>query len=158
MRWITVLLIMVLGGCQSLPGVASWSRIQAPSIWPLWERYQQCRTAADPAQLHRAIEHLEQGVTTGVTPPAWVAALGIQVTPQPLRTSVDPAALGAACTVRAAMLFQATGLVDEARALYHRVLARYDTQELVYYREQAIEALRQLDAQVVAFRPGSIGR
>jgi len=152
MRWISCVLIILLGGCQTLRGSDSWIRTQPPSVWPLWERYQQCRTATDPIQLQAALDHLEQAIITGVTPPAWIAVLGVQVTRQPLRTSVDPEALAAACSVRAAMVSQAIGRDDEARALYQRVLARYSTQELTYYREQAIEALRLLDVQLVALR------
>ncbi|MDP3089310.1 MAG: hypothetical protein Q8N04_01425 [Nitrospira sp.] len=152
MRWISCVLIMVLGGCQTLRGSDSWIRTQLPSVWPLWERYQQCRTATDPTQLQAVLDHLEQAMITGVTPPAWIAVFGVQVSRQPLRTSVDPEALAAACTVRAAMVSLGIGRDAEARALYQRVLARYGTQELAYYRDQAIEALRHLDAQLVALR------
>lgn len=146
------MLIMFLCGCQTLQGSDSRIRTQPSAVWLLWERYQQCRTATDPLQLQAVLDHLEQAMITGVTPPAWIAVFGVQVIRQPLRTSVDPQALVAACTVRAAMASQAIGRDGDARALYQRVLAKYGTQELSYYRGQAVEALRQLDAQLVALR------
>lgn len=153
MRGIITLLLMFLGGCQSLPGSDAWTRAQPPSsVWSLWERYQQCRTTTDLDQLRVAIDDLDQAMITGVTPPAWIVAFGVQGARHPLRTSVDPEALGAACTIRAAMVFQTTGRFDEARAFYHRVLTRYGALESAYYREQAITALQRLDAQILARR------
>lgn len=74
---------------------------------------------------------------------------------QPLRTSVDPQALGAACTIRAAEVMAEAARITEARALYQHVLERYSKREWVYYADQAKEALVGLQDStpaVVAFR------
>ena len=63
---------------------------------------------------------------------------------QPLRTSVDPQALGAACTLRVATVMTAMNHPEEARALYQRVLARCRHCEWTYYVDQAKEALAGL--------------
>ena len=75
---------------------------------------------------------------------------------QPLRTSVDPQALGASCTIRAAGVMAEAARITEARALYQRVLARYSNREWAYYVDRAKEALAGLQDStpaVVAFRP-----
>ena len=71
-------------------------------------------------------------------------AWGDHVTNQPLRTVVDPQALGAACTFRAAAVMAEAEHLTEARALYRRVLARYSNRESAYYVDQAKEALAGL--------------
>ncbi|MEP6933647.1 MAG: hypothetical protein ABI988_06880 [Nitrospirota bacterium] len=47
------------------------------------------------------------------------------MTNQPLRKAVDPQALEAACTLKAAAVMAETKHLTEARALYQRMLARY---------------------------------
>ena len=71
------------------------------------------------------IEQCERVVLARVEPPSWMRALGDHVTNQPLRTAVDPQALEAACTLRAAAVMAEAKHLTEARALYQRVLARY---------------------------------
>ena len=71
-------------------------------IMPQWERYQHCLVATDHEELGLIIEQFERVVAEGAEPPFWMKAWGDHVTNQPLRTSVDPQALGAACTLRAA--------------------------------------------------------
>ncbi|RPH77228.1 MAG: hypothetical protein EHM80_12960 [Nitrospiraceae bacterium] len=80
---------------------------------PLWEQYQQCLVATDPMELALIIEQFERVVSEGAEPPSWMKAWGNHVKNQPLRTSVDPQALGAACTLRAA------GVMAEAEYLWH---------------------------------------
>jgi hypothetical protein len=56
-------------------------------------------------------------------------AWGDHVANQPLRTSVDPQALGAACTLRAAGVMAEAERMTEARVLHQRVLERYSKRE-----------------------------
>ena len=123
---------------------------------PLWEGYQQCLVTTDPTELVMIIDLLERVRLARAEPPSWMRAWGEHVTTQPLRTSVDPQALGAACTLRAAAVMAEAEHLTEARALYQRVLARYSSRDWAYYVDQATEALAGLqDAAptVVAFRP-----
>jgi len=122
---------------------------------PLWERYQQCLVATDPTELVLIIDQFERVMLVGAAPPSWMRAWGNHVMSQPLRTSVDPKALAAACTLRAAAMMAKAEHLAEARALYQRVLARYAHRDWAYYVDQANEALGSLsDAApaVVAFR------
>jgi len=123
---------------------------------PLWERYQQCLVTTDPTELVLIIEQFERVMLAGAEPPSWMRAWGHHVTTQPLRTAVDPQALGAACTLRAAAVMAEAAQVTEAQALYQRVLARYSNRDWAYYVDQAKEALAGLQNSapaVVALRP-----
>ena len=125
---------------------------------PLWERYQQCLVITDPTELVLIIDQFERVVPAGVEPPFWMRAWGRHVTTQPLRTAVDPQALGAACTLRAATVMAEAEHLAEAQALYQRVLARYSSRDWAYYVDQAKAALAGLQDSapaVVAFRPSS---
>ncbi len=129
-----------------------------PPIMLLWERYQQCLVTTDPAELVLIIDQLERVMLARVEPPSWMRAWGRHVMSQPLRTAVDPQALGAACTLRAAAVMAETEHLTEARALYQRVRARYSSRDWAYYVNQANEALAGLQDSaptVVAFRSRS---
>ncbi len=123
---------------------------------PLWEGYQRCLVTTDPAELARIIDQFERVMLTGAEPPPWMRAWGPHVMRQPLRTAVDPWALGASCTLRAAVVMKAMHDRPAAQTFYQRVLARYSNRDLAYYVEQAKEALASLStASVVALRAGS---
>ncbi len=80
---------------------------------PLWERYQQCLVTTDLTELVLIIDQFERVMPAGSAPPSWMRAWGHHVTNQPLRTAVDPQALGAACTLRAAaVMIEAEHLME----------------------------------------------
>ena len=149
------LLTLLLGSCH---GVSTFetSEEAASSVMPQWQRYQQCLTEGDATVLLRFIEDFERSETlTGPEPPAWMKPLGAHVAPQPLRTSVDPYELGAACTMRAAALLAGSDRLAEAGLLYQRILARYPAPAFAYYRRRAQAALASLpqsDPPIVAVR------
>lgn len=125
---------------------------------PLWERYQQCLTATDPTELFLIIEQFDHVGLEGPTPPCWMKIRGDYVKSQPVRTAVDPQALGAACTLRVAGLMVEAQHLTEGRALYRHVVARYSSRDLAYYIDQAKEALAALETSalvVVVLRPSS---
>ena len=126
---------------------------------PLWESYQHCLAATDPTELFLIIEQFERVVSEGAEPPSWMRAWGDHVANQPLRTSVDPQALGAACTIRAAEVMVEPERMTEARALYQRVRTRYSSRDVTYYVDQAREGLVGLQDSVpavAAFHPNRV--
>jgi hypothetical protein len=123
---------------------------------PLWEHYQHCLVTSDPTELALIVEKFELVERAEVEPPAWMRAWGHHVMSQPVRTAIDPQALRAACTLRAAAVMAEAEELKEAQALYRRVLARYSSREWAYYVDQAKAALVSLQdsaSVVVAFRP-----
>lgn len=154
MRVQIAVLILFLSGCEGLP-LFERGEGRAPSIMPLWSRYQECLTTSEPSALRQIVGQFDQVVLAGSEPPAWMKPWGSHVTRQPLRTTVDPQALGAACTLRTARVLAEQDHAAEARSLYERLLIRYPQPQLTYYHDQAREALASLpqnDPAVIAFR------
>ncbi|HKY70690.1 MAG TPA: hypothetical protein VJL88_02120 [Nitrospira sp.] len=143
MRRMIGLLTVVLTGCHGLMFV-DVPQERNPQIMPLWEQYQRCQAATDPDELIRIVDHIDTVTITGVMPPAWLNGWGPHVRPQPVRATVDPRAIGAACTLRAAAAAASTDRVADARALYERVLIHYAGRDWAYYTAQAREALARL--------------
>src|SRR5262245_57533049 len=144
MRWLACLLTILLGGCHSVSVLERPTAQTPPSIMPLWERYQECLVTTDPSAFASIIHQLEGVMLVGAEAPAWMRRWGPHVATQPIRTSVDPQALGVACTLRAAAVMAEAKHLTEARALYQRVLARYPHREWAYYVDQAKEGLAGL--------------
>ena len=159
MYWIICLFFLLLTGCQGLPRLDQWETAVPPSVMPLWERYQQCLEANEPATLLQLVEQFEQVMLAGPEPPTWMRSWNLHVRRQPLRTAVDPHALGAACTIRAAKVMAGQDRILEARALYERLISRYTQPEWAYYHGQAQEALASLpilDVALIASVPRPI--
>jgi len=128
-------------------------------IMPLWERYQQCLASTNPEELVLIIEQFERAMLTNTEPPSWMRGLGHHVMSQPTRISVNPKALGAACTLKAAALLVETEHLTEARALYQRILARYTSSEWSYYVDRAKDGLAKLSTSappVLAFHTDQV--
>lgn len=150
MRQTSLLLILLLTGCQGLPAPDRLDTAPQSPVMAVWERYQQCLVTDEPGRLLRLVEHIERIMLTGPEPPDWMKFWSPHVRRQPLRTAVDPRALGAACTLRAARLMAEQDRLAEARDLYQRVLSRYPRQAWAYYHEQAREALASLPDEAPA--------
>jgi hypothetical protein len=155
MRWTVCLLIIFLSGCQGMPLLNQLTEDAPPSVMPLWEHFQHCLVTTDPTELALIIEKFDAVPQAEVEPPTWMRAWGKHVTGQPVRTAVDPQALGAACTLRAAAVMAEAERQMEAQALYRRVLERYSSRDWAYYVDLAKEKLTALQdptSAVVALR------
>lgn len=150
------LLIILLSGCHGVSLLDGTSAEPPSPIMPLWESYQHCLAATDPTELVLIVERFERVVSEGAESSSWMKAWGHHVTNQPRRTSVDPQALGAACTLRATGVMAEAEFMPEARALYQRVLARYSNRGWAYNVDRAKAALAGLQDStpaVVVFGP-----
>lgn len=136
-----MLITLILTGCQGISTIEQWMAQPVPSIMPFWETYQRCMTTTDPHVLVHSVEQLERAMLEAPEPPDWMKTWGGHVVRQPLRTAVDPQALGAACTLRVATVMVKTQRLPEARTFYYRVLAHYPDPQLSYYTNQAKDAL-----------------
>jgi hypothetical protein len=144
MRWAVCLISIFLCGCQGVLVLEGPAENALMPIMPLWERYQQCLVSTNPGEIVLIIDQFEQATHAGAEPPSWLRAWGHHVMSQPLRTAVDPQALGAACTLRVAALMVEAKRLTEARVFYQRILARYSDSNWAYYLDQAKEALVSL--------------
>jgi len=155
MSWIVCLVLLLVSGCQGLPRLDQWETAAPPSVMPLWERYRQCLDSKEPDTLLQLVEQFEQVMMEGPEPPTWMRSWNLPVVRQPLRTAVEPQALGAACTIHAALVMAERHRLPEAGALYERVISHYSRQDWAYYHEQAknlLASLPHLDPAIVAFR------
>ena len=143
MHWMVGLLTIVLAGCHGL-SLLDVPPEGNPEIMPLWEQYQRCRVATNPDELLHLVQHFDAVMVESAMPPAWLNVWGPHVKPQPLRTAVDPQAIGAVCTLRAAAILVEEARVSEAWTMYERVLARSADSDRQYYALQAKEALARL--------------
>lgn len=144
MRIATIVLTVILAGCQGLSPFDRWAAESVLSIMPLWDTYQRCTATTDVQVLLHSVEQLERATLEGSEPPDWMKQWGDHVMRQPLRTTVDPRMLSAACTMRTAFVLTEQARVAEAITLYRRVIAHYPDRELHYYVAQAKEALAML--------------
>jgi hypothetical protein len=113
--------MLLLTGCQALiPPVDQVAREQA--FDRSWEFYRDCRRADLAAILAQA--------------PRWerLAAAPVQ---RPVRLSVDPRALAAACAVHTGNLALSQGERELAAELYSLVIDRYPDPDYAYYVAQA---------------------
>ena len=155
MRWTVCLFTILLSGCHGLSLLERPSENALIPIMPLWERYKQCQASTNPEELLSMVEQFERTTLTGAEPPSWMRPLGHHVMNQPPRVAVDPKALGAACTLRAAELLVKAERMAEAEVLYRQVLVRYSNPDWIYYVDRAKEALVRISGSlptVLAFR------
>jgi len=89
----------------------------SPPIMRLWAHYQQCLVTTDPMEFVFIIDQRESVVPARTEPLSWMRAWGQHVANQPLRMAIDPQALGAACTLRAAAVMAKAEHLMEARAV-----------------------------------------
>ncbi len=148
MRWTVCLITILLTGCQGLSLLDRPTGNSLVPIMPLWERYQQCLASTNPEGLVLVIEQFERTTLTVAEPPSWMRALGYHVMNQPPRIAVDPKALGAACTLRAAELLVKAERLAEAQVLYRQVLVRYSNPDWIYYVDRAKEALVRISGSL----------
>lgn len=146
------LLAICLTGCQSVDPATSTTQAKRESFSKLWKLYEQCRAKQDL-----------EAVLAQEAPLAREAALNNQpqedfpnpmmndkTYQQPLRVVVDPKALAADCTLRAAGLAAQEGRLSKAKDLYAAVLHRYPESVYALYTDRARHGLAHLD-QMLAF-------
>ncbi len=63
-----------------------------------------------------------------------------------VRLSADPAAMAAACALRAGHVAQGKGDLSSAREMFQMIVTHFPQPRYAYYRDQARERLQQLNA------------
>jgi hypothetical protein len=136
-----LMVVTALVGCQAFIPSAHIATTE-DQFYALWTIYTRCLKSsdlgalgADADRLQRAARASALGVTTGRIP-----------APLPLRLSVDPAAMSAACAVHAGHMAVSQGQPSFARHLFRSVVSVYAAPQYAYYAEQARAGLSRLDA------------
>jgi hypothetical protein len=136
-------LIVALSGCHVR---ISQDHLAMPEdrFRSLWTVYRHCLDSSDPDAtrvdsdwLRRAVE-LAWDNALALPTPVWLIAK------LPVRLSVDPNAMSAACTLHAAHTALAEGRPSAAVQLFHSVMSLYLDDEYSYYVAQARTGLTRL--------------
>ncbi|MEP6888946.1 MAG: hypothetical protein ABI945_11595 [Nitrospirales bacterium] len=131
-------------GARRLPGLYSDSgmAMTEDQFRAMWTIYARCLNSSDlevlrvdADRLHHAAQASAPGVETGRFS-----------APPPLRLSVDPAAMSAACAVHAGHMAMSQGHPSSARQLFRSVVSVYSASQYAYYAEQARAGLLRLES------------
>jgi len=148
--WLTIVLIlpMAISGCgtnrQSLtPALTDNGRFMG-----LWAIYSRCSRSEDPDAMRVDTHRLSLAVE--VMDPAADPIPPESEEPAPMepsvRLSADPAAMAAACALRAGQVAQEMGRPSFAREMFQMIVTDFPQPRYRYYVAQAREGLERLDA------------
>ncbi|MCC2639683.1 MAG: exported protein of unknown function [Nitrospira sp.] len=142
------ILSIVLAGCQSFQQAGQEPALRSTSVMSMWDLYRHCQSSGDVETVLSAAKQLQQSADTHVGQPADLPMnLDRFVTKQPVRTTVDPKALAASCTLQAARTSLNAGREEEAEQLLHAVVVSYPEDDYTFYVARAkvwIEELHPL--------------
>ena len=143
MKVTSIILIVVLAGCQVF---SKPEHVSPPaSVMSLWDLYRDCQKSGDVEVALLAAQRLRQSADTHVVPTADLpGGLDRLVRKQPVRTTVDPKAMAASCTLQAARASLDAGRHKEAEQLLHSLVRSYPEMEYAFYVEQAKLWMRDL--------------
>jgi len=140
---------MLLAGCQLFDAPTQSPAVRSTSVMSMWELYRHCQSSGDVETVLSAAKQLQQSADTHVVPaPDVPKSLDRFVTKQPVRTTVDPKALAASCTLQAARTSLSAGREQEAEQLLYAVVLSYPESDYTFYVAQAkvwIEELHRPD-------------
>jgi hypothetical protein len=129
---------MLLAGCQLFDASTQPTTIRSTSVMSMWELYRHCQSSGDVETVLSAAKELQQSADTHVVPaPDVPKSLDRFVTKQPVRTTVDPKALAASCTLQAARTSLSAGREQEAEQLLYAVVLSYPESDYTFYVAQA---------------------
>ena len=144
---VLIALTLAVAGCQSA-GQSSVSRPSSTSVMSMWDLYRHCQSSGDVESVLTAAKQLQQSADSHVEPTSEVPkSLDRFVTKQPVRTTVDPKALAASCTLQAAQTSLRAGRGQEAEQLLHAVVSSYPESEYTFYVARAKVWIEELHGQ-----------
>jgi uncharacterized protein YceK len=150
MKSVLLFLSVLLSGCQLIQPADHASAPRPTSVMSMWELYRHCQASGDVETVLSAAKQLQQSADTHAVPTLDLPmTLDRFVTKQPVRTTVDPKALAASCTLQAARTSLSAGREQEAEQLLHAVVVSYPESDYTFYVAQAkvwIEELRRPDS------------
>ncbi len=142
---------LLLTGCQLFDTSTQSTALRSTSVMSMWELYRHCQSSGDVETVLSAAKQLQQSADTHVVPaPDVPKSLDRFVTKQPVRTTVDPKALAASCTLQAARTSLSAGREQEAEQLLYAVVLSYPESDYTFYVAQAKVWIEELH------RPGTV--
>ena len=146
-RLILLSTLPLVAACSLFSGPSRESESVHQSVMSLWELYRNCQGSRDVEGALSAARQLRQSADLQVVPATELpAGLDGFVGKQPVRTTVDPKAMAASCTLQAARASMEAGRHEEAHQLLHAVLRNYPESEYAFYVERARMWMKDLPA------------
>ncbi len=150
-RWWLILVLILpiaISGCDTSRQASNPSLIDNGHFMDLWGVYTHCSQSEDLDAMRVDAERLRLAVdvmdpAADPTPPESEERAFMGPT---VRLSADPAAMAAACTLRAGQVAQGMGRLYMAREMFQMIVTDFPQPRYRYYAAQAREGLEQLDA------------
>ncbi len=147
-RTILCLTLPLVTACSLFSAKNPQSEAPHQSVMSLWELYRDCRQSHDVEAALSAARQLRQSADMQVVPALDLpGGLDGFVRKQPIRTTVDPKAMAASCTLQAAKACLDAGRSEEAQQLLQAVMRNYPESEYAFYVEQAKDWMRDLPSE-----------
>ncbi len=144
----TVIVGLVLAGCQGAPQTHHGPGLDNNGFLSLWSTYERCENGGELYELmgyehtlHRSVEQ-----ATRIADPLIALPDSLErfvKTPKP-RLSVDPKAMAAACTLYTGQMALTVGRTDIATEMFEAAIDRNPEPEYGYYVAEAQEGLAQV--------------
>lgn len=155
-RVIVLSTLPLLAACSLFSGPSRQSEPAQQSVMSLWDLYRDCRGSRDVEKTLSAARELRQSADLHLAPTTELPGLDGLVSKPPVRTTVDPKAMAASCTLQAARASMEAGRHEEAQQLLHAVMRNYPESEYAFYVDRAKGWMRDLPAADSAVEPTSI--
>jgi hypothetical protein len=140
-----IFLGLLVAGCQLFQPSEQTSASRSFPVMSMWELYRHCHSSGDVDTVLSAAKQLQHSAGEHVAPaPDVPKSFDRFVTKQPVRTTVDPKALAASCTLQAARTSLSAGRKEEAEQLLHAVVSSYPESEYTFYTAQAKAWIEEL--------------
>lgn len=137
-RVILLSALPLLAACALFSSPSRQSEPTHQSVMILWELYRECRNSHDVETALSTAEQLRESAAMQALPASDLpSGLDGFVRKQPVRTTVDPKAMAASCTLQAAKASLDAGRQEEAQQLLHAVMRNYPESEYTFYVQQA---------------------
>jgi hypothetical protein len=150
-RWwlmLVLALLMPLSGCDTSRQSSRASQSDGGRFMDLWSTYTHCFRSEDLDAMRADAQRLSlaENTTDSAEDPIHPES-NEPVPPAPtIRLSADPAAMAAACTLRAGKTAQEMKRLNVAREMFHMVIVNFPQPRYQYYTAKARLGLEQLDA------------
>jgi len=149
-RWSLILILilpMAINGCDTSRQSSHPSVTDNGRFMDMWGIYTHCSQSEDLDAMRVDAERLSLAVDVmdpaadPIPPENEEPLMG-----SPARLAADPAAMAAACALRAGQVAQGTGRLSFAREMFQMIVTNFPQPRYRYYAAQAREGLERLDA------------
>jgi hypothetical protein len=144
---LVLIFLIALGGCDTNRQSSRSLLFDNGRFMDLWGTYMHCIRSEDLDAMHEDAHRLLRVVhTTGFTEDPIPLKSSEPIPGQTIRLSVDPAAMAAACALRAGQAAREKGRLYVSREMFHTIIIHFQQPRYQYYAAQARLGLERLDA------------